>query len=764
MRILSTFSLLIAFLFSSIILAQSSIEKLTTSINGTIINSEVNPSAMVSSENGAYWCTYEVFAATDEMRELGNLKLYDNNNLILTLAKIPGSDVEITNSGNLVFYDHSEHFKGKLKIHFYSKDGTLLFSKEFERADQFEFSQSGETIGVRSADGISIIALVTGESYLINSGLQFAIDDGEEFVAVAQGGKILIYKNSVLVRTVQTGIELPRKIILFKAHNLVGVIDKFILKIYSLSDSKLLFEDNIGGDLSFRDLKIVDDKIVGGIHKRNKEASTGLLRVYDLNGNQLNEKSGESRQLKKFEKINLEKKSQSNYDPIPWPFFPFDSMRTVWNHYEQHMGSNPNSSYLHQGLDLITPIDEPTYSVIDGYAKCVLTLGGAAYWRIAVSPVQVPGWSDGWLSAHLVENTIQFAVGDTVETHDYLGDIIFWSGDWGHIHFVEIRDSGTVWQYSDNEWGINFNPALALTPYIDIISPYIDPVFTWSKFAFAKNETATYLQPDSLFGEIDIIVKVVDYVGDSEWQQPAYTTWYTIKKISNGQIIKPRTLGHILNHDFPFYDGSNYQPYAGVIYQRDNTLLPSSWMDTERNFYHNLTNNNGDSLVELSEKTLAFDTDNYYDGDYRIIVEVYDEAGNFDIDSMDVKFKNGNPVEVENEEGKIYSFQLEQNYPNPFNPSTKIKFTIPSVETTRRVVFTTLKVYDLLGNEVATLVNEELSVGEYEVEFNSYSDGGQNLSSGVYFYQLRVGGPESSSPNGQAGQEMIQTKKMVYLK
>ena len=53
----------------------------------------------------------------------------------------------------------------------------------------------------------------------------------------------------------------------------------------------------------------------------------------------------------------------------------------------------------------------------------------------------------------------------------------------------------------------------------------------------------------------------------------------------------------------------------------------------QRNYYHNLTNNNGDSLVELSEKSLAFNTDNFEDGDYRIIVEVYDEAGNFDIDS-----------------------------------------------------------------------------------------------------------------------------------
>jgi len=740
MRFRATVSLLIAFLFSSNILAQSPIEKLTTSINGTIINSDLNPSAKVSSANGKYWCTYEVLVATDEMRKLGNLQMYKNNNLILTLAEISGSDIDITNSGKLVIYDHSEHFKGKLKIHFYSVDGNLMLSKEFESADKFVFSSSGDMMGCQSSAGISVISLLTTESFTIEKGLTFSFNETDEFISVAQQNRILIYKNSSLVRTIQTGTELPRKIFISTEHNLVGVIDKHHLKVFSIMNSDLLFEDKIGGDLSFRDLKIVDDKIVTGIYKRSKEESKGFLRIYDLSGNQLEQSTGNSKQLKNIEKTNLEKKTQINYDPIPWPFFPFDSMRTVWNHYEQHMGLGGADSYLHQGLDLITPIGEPTYSVIDGYVKLVLTIGGASYWRTAISDTQIAGRSNGWLSAHLIESTIQFDIGDTVQTHDYLGDIIDWYADWGHIHFVNISDSGLVWYYNDGEWGINFNPILALQPYPDVTPPYIDPVFAWSKFAFAKNESAIYLQPDSLFGEIDIIVKVVDYVGDSEWQQPAYTNWYTIKKVSNGQIIKPRTLGHILNHKYPFYDGGNYEAFAGVIYQRDNTLLPSGWMDMQRNYYHNLTNNNGDSLVYLSEKALAFDTDNFEDGDYRIIVEVYDEAGNFDIDSMNVKFKNGNPVGIENEEGKNYSFNLEQNFPNPFNPTTYIGFRIADFG------FVTLKVFDVLGNEVATLVNEEKEPGFYEVEFNA-----SNFSSGVYYYKIISG-------------EFIQTRKMVYLK
>ncbi len=75
------------------------------------------------------------------------------------------------------------------------------------------------------------------------------------------------------------------------------------------------------------------------------------------------------------------------------------------------------------------------------------------------------------------------------------------------------------------------------------------------------------------------------------------------------------------------------------------------------------------------------------------------------------------------------NFELYQNYPNPFNPNTKIKFTIPSGNT-----FTSLVVYDLLGNKVADLVDGELASGSYEISFD-----GTKLSSGVYFYTLRFG-------------------------
>ena len=126
----------------------------------------------------------------------------------------------------------------------------------------------------------------------------------------------------------------------------------------------------------------------------------------------------------------------------------------------------------------------------------------------------------------------------------------------------------------------------------------------------------------------------------------------------------------------------------------------------------------------------------------------------------------GEPVtSVESENQFPFTFQLFQNYPNPFNPSTKIKFTIPS-NVKGEMSNVTLKILDILGREVITLVNEQKTAGEYEVEFNSHSDEGRNLPSGVYFYQLRSEGSETSLTAGEAGsgQGFIQTKKMILLK
>ncbi len=91
------------------------------------------------------------------------------------------------------------------------------------------------------------------------------------------------------------------------------------------------------------------------------------------------------------------------------------------------------------------------------------------------------------------------------------------------------------------------------------------------------------------------------------------------------------------------------------------------------------------------------------------------------------------------------TYALSQNYPNPFNPTTEIAFDLP----TRTHV--TLTVYNVLGQQVTTLVNEKMSAGKYVADWNGRSSGGNEVASGIYFYRIHT-------------EQFTQTKKMVLLK
>jgi hypothetical protein len=104
-------------------------------------------------------------------------------------------------------------------------------------------------------------------------------------------------------------------------------------------------------------------------------------------------------------------------------------------------------------------------------------------------------------------------------------------------------------------------------------------------------------------------------------------------------------------------------------------------------------------------------------------------------------------------------YSLSQNYPNPFNPGTKIKYTIPAsplnTSSYQGDRFVTLKVYDILGNEITTLVNEIQPAGSYEVEFNvdqsNVKQSNRAIVSGIYFYRLQAG-------------NYTETRKMILIK
>ena len=141
---------------------------------------------------------------------------------------------------------------------------------------------------------------------------------------------------------------------------------------------------------------------------------------------------------------------------------------------------------------------------------------------------------------------------------------------------------------------------------------------------------------------------------------------------------------------------------------------------------------NGNGTTTESQ-SYSFVDKNISSGIYKYRLKQIDYDGTFDY---------SNEIEVEITPSE---FALEQNYPNPFNPSTSIQYTIGSKQ------FVQLKVYDVLGNEIATLVNEEKPAGSYVVEFNVAQDSRPAIASGIYFYKLQAG-------------RFVETKKMILIK
>ncbi len=111
-----------------------------------------------------------------------------------------------------------------------------------------------------------------------------------------------------------------------------------------------------------------------------------------------------------------------------------------------------------------------------------------------------------------------------------------------------------------------------------------------------------------------------------------------------------------------------------------------------------------------------------------------------DVVEAAIEWINDSTSVAENNDKIILDYSLGNNYPNPFNPTTIISYQIPEAS------FVTLKIYDVLGNEIVTLVNEERSAGDYKTQFS-----GTRLTSGIYFYQLKAG-------------SFVETKKMLLLK
>ena len=202
------------------------------------------------------------------------------------------------------------------------------------------------------------------------------------------------------------------------------------------------------------------------------------------------------------------------------------------------------------------------------------------------------------------------------------------------------------------------------------------------------------------------------------------STWSTIVS------LKP-TIQYCTNPQIEVYE----QEYVIVLYQdgfMGHVDSSSKFYYTQKYYDHGFA----DTLFAPDSSTL-----NDFTSDGSRLYCSFAKSKDVFFGDIDIITPEVNKNDITN----IYSFNLGQNYPNPFNPSTTIKYSIPSVGL-RQASTVQLKIYNILGQEIATLVNQVQNSGSYQIPFDATS-----LPNGVYFYKLQYG-------------TFTQSRKMIVLK
>jgi hypothetical protein len=384
-----------------------------------------------------------------------------------------------------------------------------------------------------------------------------------------------------------------------------------------------------------------------------------------------------------------------------------------------------SSLYLHPGVDFFADPFENVYSVQDGVVEAILTTGDERYWRIAIG--NLGEVEEGYLYAHLNQDSFSFGVGDSVTAGDVIGTIFPAWGFEPHCHFARIAPSAHIW---NGDWWTVDNPLVDVTNMTDSISPVIEYALGSERFAFRTRE-GVYLDPLNLSGEIKIIAKCVDYAVSTAFESRINVWDLQFRLFAPENPFVPVYEQYSFVQDMPLdtYFSNEYETLVlETMYSRDQTCFSTN-NSTTKDFYYILTNSDGDSAITAADSLEIFDTRNFYNGPYLLEVIVHDCAGNSTSGSMAIFIDNDFPpyrqMDGLPEGGTLI---LEKNHPDPFNPTTTITYLLPAAG---RV---TLDIFDLQGRKVKTLVEGWQAAGRHEVTFS-----GLNLPSGMYPYRLVAG-------------------------
>lgn len=411
---------------------------------------------------------------------------------------------------------------------------------------------------------------------------------------------------------------------------------------------------------------------------------------------------------------------------IPWPISP-NSQHPVGNTYGEYQNYG-GAPYPHPGFDVMGSPNQAVYAVRRGVVKAVLTTSAQYHWRVAIADTSLATTGPGYLYAHLNQTSITVHVGDVVQAGQQIGTLVPWPNDnFTHCHFTRIEGTGATW---DGLWLSTANPHLEVSS-TETSAPVFLPARPGSLLAFCGNQTSTYQAPSALHGSVDIIARVYDLIATT-WKCSVQELRYTIYPV--GQPAYPVVNDKqsvFFSMDLDTYISGTIDAFLINLLYKQDAVCATQGDYTSREFYHILTNSDGDEVYDETDLNEAWNTALLPDGSYVIRVKAVDAAGNVKVDSMTVTTVNGNPSGLGDAAGLATTLTCR---PNPASERVALSFTMPSPG------LASLAVYGPDGRAVRRILDGRLRGGPGTRTWDLRDANGALVPAGTYFYRFEAGG------------------------
>jgi len=639
----------------------------------------------------------------------------ENDFSIPSSVQLKGSTKFRTHFGYITLMPYEEDAQCMVRL--YDQKGNLLEQTLFFQTINFTLSPDRKFAAFHDTRNIQFIDLGTGSITAVDGSSVFAFSVNNSFAYYDEkNSTVHVNKNEFKVDGLVTKLLFSQENLLIALRSkIIAVEGKSIRQLFSKT-SENIFDIEV-----FNDKLYISTKIVFADHFEFNSYFTNDLQNFTKDETVIYPLKQSTTQ---FENI---RNNGRNTNTLPGEqirnpinYYQDTVYQPVGNSYDEIQDYSSGASiYPHPGVDLLGVYLQDVFSVKSGFVKAILTTSAEFHWRIAIGNENIPDSSTGYLYAHVEEASIPYIVGDSVSEGDVIGYLVdFPVTGFVHCHFARIYDEGLTWS---GGWWTYDNPLSYMVNHFDSMPPVFERTISNDAFAF-RDSSDTYLSPDSLFGKVKIISKVYDQI-NSTWHVDVNKLRYSLSPLSSPQTMLLDTFAYEFNFFNDFYNAGPYiQQLLRTIYSFDQTCY-SIGNYTDRNFYHIITNSDGNDTIDDVDSLQMFDTRLFADGDYIFRVTAFDPSENSTTDSMVIRIKNlSNSVSYFEESSDI------EITPNPFNNFITLKYK------NENQLLRNLSIKNISGQQVF-LQSQVLHSDNRTLVLDL-----RNLPSGLYFISFEING------------------------